>query len=276
MPTAKSHLYVPANSVKMVASAARLNPHSVILDLEDGVADNQKQSALDGIQEAVNALNHADVWVRVNSGILGDSDIAGLNQVTGLAGIWIAKAEPTAQFQRIIEFTKSRELQLGVLIESAAGYLGRHELLGPNMVTRVQIGEYDLRGELGMAMPSRDVDSDLNGIRLEVVMAAKVAGLSELVSGVSSNFNELAEFESSCISMVNLGFTGRACIHPSQLEIVNRVFSPTAQETMWAQRVVAEFEARVSLGQGAYVDESGKMADAATVLRAQNILSQLN
>lgn len=275
MPTARSHLYVPANSAKMVTSAARLKPHSVILDLEDGVADNQKQSALGGMQDAVNGVNHADVWVRINSGLLGESDISGLNQVTGLAGIWIAKAEPTAHFQRIIKFAEGRGLRLGVLIESAAGYLGRHDLLAPNSVTRVQIGEYDLRGELGMAMPGSEVDSDLNGIRLEVVMAAKAAGVSELVSGVSSNFGDLAKFESSCISMANLGFNGRACIHPAQLEIVHRVFSPTAEETVWAKRIVSEFEVRISSGRGAYVDESGQMADAATVLRAQNILSQL-
>ena len=276
MPKAKSHLYVPANNKKMVASASRLQPGSVILDLEDGVAENQKQAALEELQGSIATLSHPDTWVRINTGERGDAEISALSKIEGLKGIWIAKAEPSKQFNQLVEFAIGHDLQLGVLIESALGYLGRRELMSPSEVTRVQIGEYDLRGELGMAAPGPEVDVDLNGVRLEVVIAARANGLSDLVSGVSSNFTDLEQFERSCQAMMHLGFTSRACIHPAQLKISDSVFSPSLEQAMWARRIVSEFEEQANSGNGAYRDENGQMADAATVRRARQVLKLLS
>jgi citrate lyase subunit beta/citryl-CoA lyase len=276
MPKAKSHLYVPANNQRLIASAGKLRPGSLILDLEDGVSENQKQSALDDLQNTILSVGHDDTWVRINSGERGVIEAVALSSMTGVKGIWVAKAEPSEHFRQIVELAEARGLEVGVLIESAIGYLSRHELLAPKLVSRVQIGEYDLRGEIGMAQAGPNSDADLRGVRLEIVISAVSKGVSELVAGVSSNLADLEIFERSCRSMADLGFTGRACIHPSQVKISDSVFPPTTEEVTWATQVLAEFESQTASGNGAYRDANGQMADAATVRRARHIMTLAN
>lgn len=276
MPKVRSHLYVPADSPRKIASAAKLNPDSVILDLEDAVAESHKSLALRNLPQSLAELSHKDVWVRINQGERGRNEVESIVSLEGVSGIWIAKTEPGEDFEYAVSAAENANLEIGVLIESAAGYLAREQLLAPNIVTRVQIGEYDLRGEIGMANPSPETDSDLNGVRTETVIAAFANGVSDLVAGVSSNFSDLDLYRSSCQHMANLGFTGRACIHPNQVQIADTVFAPSAEEISWAKSIMERFEAEIASGQGAYRDESGKMADAATIRRARHILEILS
>jgi citrate lyase subunit beta / citryl-CoA lyase len=274
MSVAKAHLYVPADSERKIASAARLAPDSVILDLEDGLAESAKGPALEGLPAAVELLGHSDTWVRLNPGERGRHELAAISKMTGISGVWLAKAEFDTDFEAQIALAKESGLQVGVLIESAPGYLWRHQLLQPAHVTRVQIGEYDLRGELGMADPSPETDADLDGIRSEVVIAAVAAGVESIVGGVSANFTDLELFTQSCRHLANLGFTGRAVIHPAQSTVAQSVFAPSAEEVAWAKQLLARFESEIAKGNGAYRDEDGNMADAATVRRALRIVGQ--
>jgi citrate lyase subunit beta / citryl-CoA lyase len=274
MSVAKTHLYVPADSERKIASAARTAPDSVILDLEDALAESQKGPALAGLQAAIEMLDHPDSWVRLNPGELGRIELAAISKMSGIKGVWLAKAELDSEFEAQVKLATESGLQVGVLIESAAGYLWRHQLLAPSVVTRVQIGEYDLRGELGMADPSAETDSDLNSIRTEVVVAAVAAGVESIVGGVSANFTDLELFTENCRHLANLGFTGRAVIHPAQVSIGQSVFAPSPAEVAWATQLLERFEAEIARGNGAYRDENGNMADAATVRRARRIVGQ--
>ena len=276
MRIAKSHLYIPADSERKIAAAVSLSSDSCILDLEDGVAPNRKAHALAQLSATLTQLQKPDVWVRINSGQEGLEDLAEITKLKGVTGIWIPKAEPGPMFEEQLARASSAGLKVGALIESALGYIGRHALLAPEIVTGVQIGEYDLRGNLGMAENTPESESDLQALRLEVVIAAVASQVESIVAGVSANFTDLAEYERSSQRMKNLGFNGRAVIHPAQVEICNRVFHPSEQEILSARETVAKFEAQLKDGVGAYRDENGNMTDAATVRRAQRILEQLN
>jgi citrate lyase subunit beta/citryl-CoA lyase len=276
MRIAKSHLYIPADSERKILSAVALSSDSYILDLEDGVAPNRKAHALAQLAATLTQLQKPDVWVRINSGPEGLADRAELAKLKGVTGIWIPKAEPGPLFEKQISSASAAGLRVGALIESAPGYIGRHELLAPEVVTGVQIGEYDLRGDLGMAENTPESESDLQALRLEVVIAAVANRVESIVAGVSANFTDLAEYQRSSQRVKNLGFNGRAVIHPAQVEVCNRVFHPSEQEILSARETVARFEAQLKDGVGAYRDENGNMTDAATVRRAQRILEQLN
>ena len=276
MRIAKSHLYVPADSDRKISAAASLESDSLILDLEDGVAQNRKTYALEHLAQSLSLLNKSDVWIRMNSGELGLHELNEISKLKGVTGVWIPKAEPGSLFDKQLASAEAAELKVGVLIESAVGYIGRNELLKPKNVTGVQIGEYDLRGDLGMAENTHETEADLLALRLEVVVAAVANQLDAIVAGVSANFKDLSEFEQSSQRMKNLGFNGRAVIHPAQIEICNRVFYPTDNEILSARETVARFESQASEGVGAYRDENGNMTDAATIRRAQRILEQLN
>jgi citrate lyase subunit beta / citryl-CoA lyase len=274
MPVATTHLYVPADSDRKIASAARVAPTSVILDLEDALAESAKGPALERLADSVKLLNHKDTWVRLNPGELGRVELEHISGLSGITGVWFAKAEFDAGFESQLAIATKSGLQVGVLIESAAGYLRRHELLVSKSVTRVQIGEYDLRGELGMADPGPETEYHLDGVRTEIVIAAVAAGITSIVSGVSANYSDLEQFAQSCQHMRDLGFNGRAVIHPAQVSVAHGVFTPTDEEVAWASELLSRFEAEIAQGIGAYRDEAGNMADAATVRRARRIVDQ--
>ena len=276
MRTARSHLYIPGDSERKIRSAAELQSDSYILDLEDGVAPSRKQAALNSLPKTLAELNKQDVWVRINSAAMGLADLEVIAALEGVSGIWIPKAEPGEIFQSQLSLAKKSNLQVGILLESAVGYLGRHELLAPEHVTRVQIGEYDLRGDLGMAENLASTEPDLNPFRLEVVIAAVANQIESIVAGVSANFTDLELYEASSHRMRNLGFNGRAVIHPAQVDICQRVFSPSEKEIAAAKKIVSDFAEKASEGVGAYRDEDGNMTDAATIRRAQRILEQLS
>lgn len=272
----KTHLYVPANSERKITSAKALQPDSIILDLEDGVAESEKDNALELVLGLAQSLEHSDVWVRTNTGARGEKELHSLRSCVGLAGIWLPKAEPGLAFDSALKIAQITGLQVGVLFETAVGYLSRAELLAPRLVTRVQIGEYDLRGDLKMAAPSAATDQALTGMRVEVVIAARAAGVAEIVAGVSSDFSDLDLFNKSCLDLYSLGFTGRACIHPSQLAIVRDVFNPSAEQISWAKEVIDKFKSEEARGRGVYKNDLGEMADAATIKHAANILDSID
>jgi citrate lyase subunit beta / citryl-CoA lyase len=274
MPVATTHLYVPADSDRKIASAARVAPASVILDLEDALAESAKGPALERLADSVKLLNHQDTWVRLNPGERGRVELEHISGLSGITGVWFAKAELDAEFELQLALATKSGLEVGVLIESAPGYLWRHQLLASQAVTRVQIGEYDLRGELGMADPTPDTESHLDGVRTELVIAAVAAGVTSIVAGVSANYSDLEQYALSCRHMRDLGFTGRAVIHPAQVSVAHEVFTPTDEEVAWASELLSRFEAEIAQGNGAYRDEAGNMADAATVRRARRIVEQ--
>lgn len=275
MRIAKSHLYTPADSDRKIAATLNLDSDSYVLDLEDGVAPNRKALAVDQLARSLELMQKANVWIRINSGEHGLNDLRAISKLTEVSGVWIPKAEPGAIFDQLLALAQEAGLKVGVLIETAAGYLARAELLSHETVTAVQIGEYDLRGDIGMAETSFETEADLNAVRLEVVIAAVANQIKNIVAGVSANFTNLTQYEKSTRNMRNLGFTGRATIHPAQIEICNRVFYPSEIEISSARETVAKFKDSLASGVGAYRDEGGNMTDAATVRRAQQILEQL-
>ena len=275
MATIRSALYVPADSTRHIDSATRLSVDSIILDLEDGVAPSAKAGARASLEATVQKLNHADVWVRINQGETGIDDVRAILKINGIRGIWVAKAEAGKFLDSHLVAIEARpELEVGLLIESALGYQQRTQMLAHPRVTRVQIGDYDFRADAGMASPAPETDRDIDGVRVEIVLAAVANGVTDILAGVSADFSDLDVFEASTLRLAAMGFTSRACIHPTQAEIVQRVFTPSAEEVAWATEIVNRFEAELSNGRGAYRDEDGNMTDAATVRRARNVLKR--
>lgn len=274
MSFVRSAIYVPADNERLIRSAGSLSVDSIMLDLEDGVAPSAKAQARSEIAETVSGLDHSDIWLRINPGEEGLADLEAAAAAVGLKGIWIAKAEPGPAFQNFVTRANELQLKIGVLIESARGYVHRVELLEREEVSRVQIGEYDLGADLGLGESARETFGALDAMRVEIVAAAVSGGVDEILAGVSSNFSDLDAYRASTTHLKQLGFTGRACIHPRQVEISQRLFAPSAAELEWARTVVERFEAEIASGRGAYRDDSGQMADAATVRKAKAILAR--
>ncbi len=98
---------------------------------------------------------------------------------------------------------------------------------------------------------------ELLSFRNEFVLASKLAGIEPPIDGVTVDFKDEALIEHETQQAKNLGFTGKLCIHPNQVKIVNKVFSPTEDEINWANKVLKV----VDEAKGQAVSLDGKMID---------------
>jgi citrate lyase subunit beta/citryl-CoA lyase len=270
----RSYLYVPADNAERLAKSISRGADALIVDLEDGVAPADKSVAranaatwLDGVETT------AEIWVRINE----DSILDDLTAIVHpkVAGIVAAKSSSGKYINDIatklseIESDKGLQNRLAIipLVESAEGILNLGEIAKGSRVTRLMLGEQDLRADLGL--PRVTDGQVLDFARNLAIFACAAAGIIAPIAPVGVDFTDLSKFEESTIAFLRRGYFGRTCIHPSQLEIANRIFAPSDEDVAWAKDVLAKLEAAHG---GATVDSQGKMIDEAVAKRARRIL----
>jgi citrate lyase subunit beta/citryl-CoA lyase len=137
-------------------------------------------------------------------------------------------------------------------------------------VQTMALGEADLFADLGMD-PSLDGSARI-GVRTPLVLVCAAARIAGPTGPVSTNFRDLDAFRSSCLELKRLGYRARSAIHPSQVDVINEVFAPSAEELDAARRLVETFDAAVAAGSGVILDEHGHMVDEAVVRSARRLL----
>jgi citrate lyase subunit beta/citryl-CoA lyase len=132
-------------------------------------------------------------------------------------------------------------------------------------VIRPAFGSVDLAAQLGV---SHDAPDALWQARSALVLAAAASGRAAPVDGVTTAITDERRLRADLESAVRLGFTGKLCIHPSQVAVANECHSPSAADTAWARQVVA------AAGDGSVTVIDGQMIDRPVVLRAQAVLAR--
>ena len=275
--SARSYLYVPGDRPDRLEKATNRGADALIVDLEDAVPVNRKAAARGILADWLSGREHrrCQIWVRVNA----DSLAADLDAVvrSGVDGIVLPKAEPPlartldgllADLER--RRGLSRPLAVIGLVETARGVLGAAELAAAPRVCRLGIGEVDLAAELRMR-PSPD-RHELVGVRTQIVLASAAAGIGAPIAPTSTDFRDLAALRESTQALLRLGFRARTAIHPSQVPVINEVFTPTPEEIARARDLIAAYEAAQRAGAGTFVGEDGRMVDLAVVRSAREVL----
>ncbi|MGX1162170.1 citrate lyase subunit beta/citryl-CoA lyase/(S)-citramalyl-CoA lyase [Arthrobacter sp. SLBN-100] len=266
-----SFLYVPADQPRLVAKA-RSRPGAIILDLEDSVAPSRKGEALAAaVAFLQDDASHDEAWVRINPGAAGLYEAELLTECPNLAGLWIPKAEEPAHVQDIasrVSDTPGDGPALGLLIESARGVLALAELLRLPETQQVQLGEIDLAADLRHAASDSE---NMTWFRHWLITHAAAAGLPQPVGPVDADYTNLAGFRASCLSLRDIGFGSRACIHPAQADIAEQVFGTSAEDLVAAHALLDRYEAALRENRGALGDGSGSMIDAASVRSARRL-----
>jgi citrate lyase subunit beta / citryl-CoA lyase len=254
----RSYLFVPGNRPERFDKALGSAADAVIIDLEDAVPPDQKDAARRGVSAWLSALR--PVVLRINAADTSwhRDDLAVCRQ-PGIAAVMVAKAERADVLA---------SLALGVplvpLIESAAGFDQLRAIAAVPGVQRLAFGAIDLQLDMNM----RATFDELIHFRSQLVLASRLAGLGPPIDSPSVAIEDAAEVEREAQAARRLGFTAKLCIHPRQLDAVNRSFSPSKAELAWARRVIAITDANG----GAAVALDGKMIDKPVILRAQAIL----
>ncbi len=265
----RTALYLPASNARAIEKARTLGADVVILDLEDAVAPDAKDGAR---AAAVAALE----------GGFGAS-LAGL-RVNGFGTPWqdadfAAAARSAAAFILVPKVDSADEARAAVgraggkpvwaMIETPRAVLAADAIADVAGVAGLVAGFADLTKDL-RAKPGADRQPLLYAAS-RIVLCARAAGILAF-DGVFTGIGDDAGLEVEARQALAMGFDGKTCIHPGQLGVVNRVFTPTAEELQLAEGLIAAHEAAMAEGRGVATFR-GKMVEALHVLEARRLLA---
>lgn len=281
--TARSYLYVPGDQSAMLSKSLTRGADALIVDLEDAVAPTAKTAARATVARWLTDLPadlDTEVWVRTNPGVQGHDDATAVVG-PGLAGLVVAKTESVDELEALDQVLRSAEQSSGVqpgstsvvpLLESAAAVLAADRLAAGPRVCRLQLGEADLRADIGIT-PGED-ERELLYLRSHVVLVSAARGLQPPVGPTSVVVHDPEGLRGTTRALARMGFVGRACIHPAQVAVVNEVFTPTPDEVEQARALVAAFERALAAGEGVLLAAAGRMVDEAVVRQSRRLLSR--
>jgi citrate lyase subunit beta/citryl-CoA lyase len=248
----RSLLYVPADNARRVEKALHSGADVAILDLEDAVAVSKKEAARNDLKSLLSGPRTTLAYVRVNSMAtrfcLEDIHAAVEAGADGISMPKVESAEELFAVDWIISSVERRvgrevgSVELLPVIESGKGLLNAQHTLGRvQRVKRAGLGVGDMALELNLELGSDQREA--LPYRQMLVLASNAAGLEAPLDTVYLDLNNLDGLRQSCIESKKIGFQGRRIIHPSQIEIVNEVYSPSASEIAKAEKIVADFYA---------------------------------
>lgn len=280
----RSFLYVPGNSEKMIRKSWKTEADSIIFDLEDAVNINDKVIARDNVYEAIFGQNvrRKEVIVRVNT----CSSINGIYDILKLTGCSPdAFIIPKADVKSLIvadNLLEAREIELNLergniklipLIETTSSIVDLEAILKTSArINGVQLGAEDLTKEQGIERTNKG-----NEIFYARNILAYTA-CSKNIDIIDTPFTTIKDIEGLKIDTQiakNIGFTGKTCIHPDHIEIINSMFSPLDNEVLLAKKLVEVFDKATMENRSVIVFE-GKMVDNPIVERSRKIIEKAN
>ena len=284
----RSMLFVPTNVPRFVEKAHLRGADAIILDLEDSIPDREKVASRGLLAAAAAQVsrNGADVLVRVNKPlelIVGDLDAVVAARANGIV---FPKAENAEELAILDVLLFERELAAGlapgsidvkISIESAAAFYALSGIVERcrriERVIGISYGAEDVTVELGIESTAEGWERFLGSA--QSVLAAASAGIAAFGRlGSPFNFGAPAEYENGIKRSASFGFVGASCIHPTQVDIHNRCFTPSAQRVANAHEVVAAMEAALAAGR-ASTSVGGKMVDIPSLRRATELLERV-
>jgi len=277
----RTMLYVPGNNPANLQSAGLYGADALILDLEDAVSINEKDSARHLVRNAIMSLRYeCEIAVRINH-IRTPFGRADLDYILPAKPniIRLPKAESAGDIQEVADIVQKAEerygfkpgsIKLMAAIESAEGILNVREIAKahPRMVA-IALGGEDLIADL---KTTRSGDGlELHYARSALLFAARSAKI-DAIDSVFSRIEDEEAFIREVKMIKQLGFDGKSVIHPRQIPIVHQIFAPTQQEIAYARSVLEAYDDALKRKSGV-VALNGNLIDQPIVTRAQRVLA---
>lgn len=289
----RAELSTPASSERMLAKAATSTADLVFLDLEDSVSPNEKVEAR---SKAIYALKTHD-WgkktraVRVNDletefayqDIISVVEEAGdyfdvliIPKIKSAKDVWWVDVL-LSQIEKRLH--RTRRMGIEVLIEEVEAMINIEEIArASSRLEALIFGPADYSASQGM--DSRVIGGYLDEYpgdpwhyaRNKIAIAARAAGI-DAIDGAFPDYKDLEGYRRECIHARTLGFVGKWAIHPSQIEVANQIFSPTAAEVAYARKLDTAYAEALAQGIGAIAIE-GKMIDVAVIRSLRTVLQK--
>ena len=278
---ARTFLFVPADKPLLIQKALGAATDAVIIDLEDAVRPENKQAARNSLEISSDSSDRPLIFLRINA--FGTSEFeADVRKALelGVDGVVIPKFVPGESALAADQQIKLLESNLAYqdclsaigLVESTAGILAL--LNTPNFPLRIErlaFGGADLYADLGVSYKASGPNTDLAMAAL--VLASAHSKLAAPLDTPHFSLDDDAGLADRSRFASNMGFGGKLCIHPKQLEIVNEIFSNSTNDQAWAKRVMQSWEDKNQSSGAIVVD--GQLIDEAMIKRARQILGLL-
>lgn len=275
----RSRLYLPGNEPKFFLNAGLHEPDGIILDLEDAVSPQEKDSARILVRNALRSIDFKDCekMVRINQGPLAILDLESVIP-HNVNVILIPKVETGEHVRavdaKIQEIRKEKgikeQIYLMPIIESALGCLEAGYIASSSSnICALTIGLEDYTADIGAERTNEGKESFW--ARSVIVNSARAAS----VQPIDSVFSDVGDSEgllNSCLESKGMGFEGKGCIHPRQISVINQAFSPSQKEIEKAKKIVLAFEEAQRNGLSV-VSVGTKMVDPPIVKRALRTIS---
>jgi citrate lyase subunit beta/citryl-CoA lyase len=289
----RSCLAVPGSNARMMERAAQRGADQIFLDLEDAVAPDEKGRARAMVVEALNTHDYGDtvVAVRVNDAttpyMYGDI----IEVVQGAGGrfdcLMIPKVQDAGQLWFVEHLMNQLETELGldtrhgweVQIETGTGAVNMTEIARvSDRIESLIFGPGDYAADMGI--PQLDVGALEPGypgyqwaaINAQIVNTARSVGI-DAIDGPYSDYRDPDGFRDMAMRAKLLGMDGKWCIHPSQIELANEIFTPTKEQFAYATGLLAAYGEAVAAGVGAATYD-GKMIDEASRKMAEKLVTR--
>jgi len=243
---ARSYLFVPGDRPERFIKALDAGADAVVIDLEDAVAPAAKEHAREGLQRWLMTADRSRLIVRVNAvGTPWHAEDVEMVSRSGASVVMVPKSDSAQQLADVAARLPS-QVRIVALIETVAGVVAMREIAAVPSVARLAFGTVDFCGDAGI----EGLGVELDYVRSQLVIESRYAGLAAPIDGVTLELDNL-----------------ELCIHPRQVDPVNRGFAPSEEERRWAARVL------VACGEhpeGAFAVD-GKLVDKPIVDRARRI-----
>lgn len=271
----RSLLFVPAVRPDFMERLPARGADAVVVDCEDATPARAKGKARANVRSVVPKIigPEMQVFVRVNSVASQwfEADIAeGL--VEGLAGVVVPKIESTSEIDHVADaLRRAGHSQFGILagIETALGVADARALLAHPFVVAAYFGAEDFIADMG-GVRTRSGD-EVAFARSSVALAARLAGVT-VVDQVVTDFRDDERFREEAASARAMGYHGKLCIHPRQVELANIAFVPSSEEVEHATRLLTAYDEASAAGVAA-IDFEGQMVDEPLAAQARRILA---
>ncbi|MTD54902.1 HpcH/HpaI aldolase/citrate lyase family protein [Amycolatopsis pithecellobii] len=251
---ARALLFVPGDRPDRFDKAVASGADAVIVDLEDAVAEADKDAA----------RSHVDDWLSRGGNALVRINAAGTPQFD--ADLELARKHgcplmlPKAEDPRVLA---EIDVPLVPIVETALGIEAATALCAVKNVARVAFGSVDLATQLGVR---HDDELALGYARSRLVLASTANDVAPPLDGVTTDLHDESVLIADVAHARRLGFGGKLCIHPKQIPLVRQGFMPTEEELRWARRVLTAGDSASAV--------DGQMVDRPVLERARRLLAQ--
>ena len=266
----RTMMFMNAQKPGLIKDAYIYGADSIILDLEDAVAENQKDAARFSLYHALKSIDYGDTEVIVRMNGLDtphwQEDIRCI-VAGGADGIRIAKCESAQDVKTVEEHVLAAEKEFGIeegrtllmaALESPKGVMNAYEIVtaSPRMFG-CAISGGDFRKSMHVQIQEGGIE--MMPARSMMLLAARAAGV-QCFDTMWPNIDDKEGFEAEVVQNRKMGFDGKSIVNPRQIRFVHETFAPTPKEIVYAEKLVRSFNEQANAGVGVYTVD-GKMVD---------------